>query len=134
ELSDHIVDTWLVPLTAAEYSGEENSLTLNAPDQFSVEWNERRHCSVLESLAPVALGHPLKLVLKVQAERMQRSQMDLFVPVKGQERAIMAPDKPQQNVTLSSLNDRYTFDTFVIGKSNDLAAAAAMAVSQAPGK
>jgi chromosomal replication initiation ATPase DnaA len=39
ELSDHIVDTWLVPLTAAEYSGE--ALTLNAPDQFSVEWNER---------------------------------------------------------------------------------------------
>ena len=40
ELSDHIVDTWLAPLVAAEYSGE--ALTLNAPDQFSVEWNERR--------------------------------------------------------------------------------------------
>jgi chromosomal replication initiator protein len=132
ELSDHIVDTWLVPLTAAEYSGE--ALTLNAPDQFSVEWNERRHSAILESLAPVAVGHPVKIELRVQQERMQRSQMDLFVPAKGQERAIMPPDKPQQNVTLSSLNDRYTFDTFVIGKSNDLAAAAAMAVSQAPGK
>lgn len=132
ELSDHIVDTWLVPLTAAEYSGE--ALTLNAPDQFSVEWNERRHAAILESLAPVAVGHPVKIALRVQAERMQRSQMDLFVPVKGHERPIMAPDKPPPNVTLSTLNGRYTFDTFVIGKSNDLAAAAAMAVSQAPGK
>jgi chromosomal replication initiator protein len=132
ELSDHIVDTWLVPLTAAEYSGE--ALTLNAPDQFSVEWNERRHSAILESLAPVALGHPVKIALRVQQERMLRSQMDLFVPVKGHERPIMPPDKPQQNITLSSLNERYTFDTFVIGKSNDLAAAAAMAVSQAPGK
>jgi chromosomal replication initiator protein len=132
ELSDHIVDTWLVPLTAAEYSGE--ALTLNAPDQFSVEWNERRHTPLLESLAAVAVGHPVKIALRVQQERMQRSQMDLFVPLKGHERPMMAPEKPQQNITLSSLNDRYTFDTFVIGKSNDLAAAAAMAVSQAPGK
>lgn len=132
ELSDHIVDTWLVPLTAAELSGE--ALTLTAPDQFSVEWNERRHTAVLESLAPVALGHPLKIALRVQDERRQRSQMDLFVPEKGQERGIIAPDRPLPNVTLSLLNERYSFDTFVVGKSNDLAAAAAMAVSQAPGK
>lgn len=132
QLSDHIVDTWLAPLTAAEYSGE--ALTLNAPDQFSVEWNERRHSAILESLAPVAVGHPVKIELRVQQERLQRSQMDLFVPVKGQERSIIEPDKPAQNVTLSSLNDRYTFDTFVVGKSNDLAAAAAAAVAQAPGK
>jgi chromosomal replication initiator protein len=132
ELSDHIVDTWLVPLTAAEFSGD--ALTLNAPDQFSVEWNERRHTAVLESLAPITVGHPIKITLHVQAERMLRSQMDLFVPSKGQERNTIAPETPQQNVTLSSLNDRYSFDTFVIGKSNDLAAAAAMAVSQAPGK
>jgi chromosomal replication initiator protein len=132
QLSDHIVDTWLAPLTAAEYSGE--ALTLNAPDQFSVEWNERRHSAILESLAPVAVGHPVKIELRVQAERLQRSQMDLFVPVKGQERSVIEPERPRENVTLSALNDRYTFDTFVVGKSNDLAAAAAAAVSQAPGK
>lgn len=132
QLSDHIVDTWLVPLSAAEYSGE--ALTLNAPDQFSVEWNERRHSAILESLAPVAVGHPVKIALRVQQERLQRSQMDLFVPVKGQEQNIVAPEKPPLGVTLSQLNDRYTFGSFVVGKSNDLAAAAAAAVAQAPGK
>jgi chromosomal replication initiator protein len=132
QLSDHIVDTWLSPLTAAEYSGE--SLTLNAPDQFSVEWNERRHSAILESLAPVALGHPVKIELRVGLERLQRAQMDLFMPVKGHERSTLEPERPRENVTLSSLNDRYTFDTFVVGRSNDLAAAAAAAVSQAPGK
>lgn len=132
ELSDHIVDTWLVPLTAAEYTGE--TLTLNAPDQFSVEWNEKRHTPLLESLAPVALGHPVTISMAVQQERLQRSQMDLFVPQKGQERSTIEPERQPSNVTLSSLNERYLFDTFVVGKSNDLAAAAAMAVSQAPGK
>ena len=132
ELSDHIVDTWLAPLTAAEFSGE--ALTLNAPDQFSVEWNERRHTALLESYAPVAVGQPVKIALRVHAERLQRSQMDLFVPQKGQDVSTIEPERRPENVTLSALNDRYTFDTFVIGKSNDLAAAAAMAVSQAPGK
>jgi chromosomal replication initiator protein len=32
------------------------------------------------------------------------------------------------------LNERYTFDSFVIGKSNELGAAAAYAVAEAPGK
>src|SRR5207302_5772189 len=38
------------------------------------------------------------------------------------------------NTSSPQLSQRYTFDLFVIGKSNELAAAAAHAVSQAPGK
>jgi hypothetical protein len=38
------------------------------------------------------------------------------------------------NPSAQPLNDRYTFDSFVIGKSNQLAAAAAHAVVEAPGK
>ena len=132
QLPDHAVDTWLVPLTPVEYT--DDTLTLNAPDQFSVEWNESKHEPVIESMASIAMGHPVRIRLTVQAERVQRSQMDLFVPQPGQERATIKPEEPRQNVTLSSLNERYTFGSFVIGKSNDLAAAAAMAVSQAPGK
>jgi len=132
QLPEHTVDTWLVPLSAADYA--EETLTLNAPDQFSVEWNESKHCQVLESVASVAIGHPVRIKLRVQADRIQRSQMDLFVPVGGQEKITIEPDAPRPNVTLSALNERYTFDSFVIGKSNDLAAAAAMAVAQAPGK
>jgi len=35
---------------------------------------------------------------------------------------------------MQPLNERYTFETFVIGKSNELAAAAAHAIAEAPGK
>jgi len=119
-------------LTAAEYADE--TLTLNAPDQFSVEWNEQRHTAVLESVAAVAVGHPIKIRLRVQTERLQRSQMDLFVPSPGQQQASFTPQRNSGAVVFSALNERYTFQTFVVGKSNDLAAAAAMAVAQAPGK
>jgi chromosomal replication initiator protein len=44
------------------------------------------------------------------------------------------PLQPQNGTSSPPLSQRYTFDLFVIGKSNELAAAAAHAVSQAPGK
>jgi len=129
ELPEHVVDTWLVPLTPVEFSGSE--LVLTAPDQWSVEWNESKHAALLEGYAPMCLGHPVRIVLRVQTERLSRSQMDLFVP---QPHDTLAPVISKNDIVLSLLNDRYTFAQFVIGRSNELAAAAATAVSQAPGK
>jgi len=87
---------------------------------------------MLAGLAPVALGHPLAVVFKVTEERRTRPQMDFFVAPPAQRQS---PNQSQNNGTNSPpLHDRYTFDYFVIGKSNELAAAAAHAVGQAPGK
>lgn len=129
ELPEHVIETWLVPLAPVEFDG--TALTLTAPDQWSVEWNESKHLALLESYGPPCLGHPVKIALKVQQERVTRSQMDLFVPHNG---ASIKPQQRDNNVVLSILNERYTFNQFVIGRSNELASAAASAVSQAPGK
>ena len=129
ELPEHVINTWLAPLSPTEFDG--SSLTLTAPDQWSVEWNENKHAALLESYGPVCLGHPVRIGLTVQAERLSRSQMDLFVPSRG---ASNKPVPRDNSVILSTLSDRYTFAKFVIGRSNELAAAAASAVSQAPGK
>jgi chromosomal replication initiator protein len=80
----------------------------------------------------VALGHPITVVFKVTEERRTRPQMDFFVAPPPQTIAAL---KPQDSGSISPpLSDRYTFDYFVIGKSNELAAAAAHAVAQAPAK
>ena len=104
---------------------DEQTLTVTAPDQFSVEWNEQKHGAVLEQLAPVALGHPIRIQFRVQAERIKRAQMDLFVEKSPK----VTPANGQQPATAPALSSRYTFDNYVIGKSNELAAAAAAAVS-----
>jgi chromosomal replication initiator protein len=129
DLPAHTTDQWLAPLAALDFDGE--TLTLAAPDQFAVDWVSSKHATYLEDLGPICLGHPLKVVLKVQEERRTRPQMDLFVP---QNEASIEPLKADNTIVLSQLNDRYTFDHFVIGKSNELAAAAAAAVAEAPGK
>jgi chromosomal replication initiator protein len=57
--------------------------------------------------------------------------MDLFVAPPPEE---LAAAKRQAGAINASLTPRYTFDHFVPGKSNELAFAAANAVSQSPGK
>jgi chromosomal replication initiator protein len=129
ELPEQTFKTWLEPTEALEIVG--NTLVVGAPDRFAADWNESKHSTMLSSFAPIALGHPLKITFKVNEERQARSQMDFFVAPKPTE--IPTALKPQR-ATEAPLNDRYTFAQFVIGKSNELAAAAAHAIAEAPGK
>src|SRR5215213_3915855 len=128
ELPEQTFRTWLEPTEPLALEGD--TIIVGSPDQFAADWNESKHAQLLTSLAPIALGHPLSVVFRVHEERKTRNQMDLFVappPVAPQQRQ-------KQGGINAQLSDRYTFDHFVIGKSNELAAAAAHAVSQAPGR
>jgi chromosomal replication initiator protein len=126
EFPDATVRTWLEPVRAMSLG--DGRLVVAAPDQFAVEWNASKHAAPLSRLASTMFGQPLEIVFQVQEERAARPQMDFFVPAAGAE--------PQEAISPSAtpLNERYLFETFVIGKSNELAAAAAHAVAEAPGK
>src|SRR5437879_2899029 len=124
ELPDATVRTWLEP--AVPIALDDDRLIVGAPDQFAVEWNEQKHASVLARAAERVFGRPTAVVFRVQEDRQQRPQMDFFVAP----REAVALDKTGGVTT--PLNERYTFQTFVIGKSHELAAAAAHAVAAAP--
>jgi chromosomal replication initiator protein len=130
ELPEQTFRTWLEPTEPLALEGD--TIIVGSPDQFAADWNESKHAELLTSLAPVALGHPLSVVFRVHEERKTRNQMDLFVaPPAG---STATERRQKQGGINAQLSDRYTFDHFVIGKSNELAAAAAHAVAQAPGK
>jgi chromosomal replication initiator protein len=127
ELPEQTFRTWLEPTEPLALEGD--TIIVGSPDQFAADWNESKHAPLLSSLAPIALGHPLSVVFRVHEERKTRNQMDLFVAPPA------APEQRQKHGSINAqLSERYTFDNFVIGKSNELAAAAAHAVSQAPGR
>jgi chromosomal replication initiator protein len=133
EIAEHTFKTWLEPAQAVELRGER--LTVAVPDQFSADWNESKHAALLSSLAPVALGQPCQVEFVVDARTRERVQMDLFVapPIQpfpggaGAAEVVVPARRPL-------LNAKYTLDNFVIGKSNELAASAALAVAEAPGR
>jgi len=124
DLPEPTIRPWLEP--APPLALDDGRLIVGTPDQFAAEWNETKHAAVLARAAERVLGRPTPVVFRVQEERQQRPQMDFFVAAKPLPPGPAAPTTP--------LNERYTFRTFVIGKSNELAAAAAYAVAEAPGK
>lgn len=129
DIPDQTFRTWLEPTEALSIDG--NVISVGVPDQFAADWNESKHADLFAAYAPIALGYPMKVVFRVHEERKKRSQMDFFVAPPA---ANVAPLRGHNTANQGQLSDRYTFGHFVIGKSNELAAAAAHAVAQAPGK
>jgi chromosomal replication initiator protein len=130
EIAEHTFKTWLEPAHPVELQG--STLTVAVPDQFSADWNGSKHAALLSSLAPMALGEPCQVEFVVDAQSRARVQMDLFVapPAAG---ALVSPGGAV-SAPRPLLNAKYTLDNFVIGKSNELAASAALAVAEAPGR
>ena len=130
ELPDQTFQAWLEPTEALSIEG--GTIFVGAPDQFTADWNDSKHADLLSSYGPIVLGYPINVVFRVNEERKRRSQMDFFVSPPPIATKVSAASNGNSNGP--PLSERYTFDLFVIGKSNELAAAAAHAVSQAPGK
>jgi chromosomal replication initiator protein len=130
EIPEPMIQTWLASNEPISFEG--GTLTVSTPDDFAKRWNEEKYAATLTQVATEGAGEPVQVVFQVAAERQKRPQMDLFVPTA----AAVASATPVTPVNPSAqpLNDRYTFGHFVIGKSNELAAAAAHAVAEAPGK
>jgi chromosomal replication initiator protein len=123
-LPEQTYRTWLEPTEALAVEGD--TLMIGSPDQFSADWNESKHADLLTGFAPVALGHPLAL----SSTRTGRTSDGCS---SKRQRPLLRITQQHSRIS-TPLNPRYTFDQFVIGKSNDVAAAAAQAAAQAPGK
>jgi chromosomal replication initiator protein len=155
ELPEQTFRTWLEPTAPLTLDGRR--IVVGTPDRFSAEWNESKHAPLLASYAPVALGHPMDVTFQVDEELRKRPQFDFFVEPPPEPRPAPRPAANGANGAPANgagahddaaapyvreptagskapLNPRYTFDHFVIGKSNDVAAAAAQGAAQAPGK
>ena len=129
-LPEQTVRTWLEPVEAIGL--EEGRLVLGAPDQFAAEWNESKHAALLTELSERASGRAFAVTFRVRDEQARRPQMDFFVPPPAPPAALAAAGGVPS--WAQPLNSRYTFPRFVVGKSNEMAAAAAHAVAMAPGK
>ncbi len=130
DMAEQTFRTWLEPATPVEFTGSQ--LVVKVADQFAADWNDSKFSALLDAAAPLVMGHPCHVLFRADEERQTRPQMDLFSST------ILPTKRPSSTSQRASappvLSTRYTFDQFVIGKSNEVAAAAAAAVSQAPGK
>ena len=120
--------TWLTPTRAAALT--EGELVIEVPSGFHVQWIEDKFGRLLEDSARRVLGRPIHLTFRPGDAPVGPAHVQLEpATVEGG-----GPGwQPTSGLRLNSpLNERYTFDRFVVGNNNQLAAAACHAVAEHP--
>jgi chromosomal replication initiator protein len=127
ELPTQQFNTWVRPLTP-ETSEEPQTLVLAAPNRFVLELVRERFASKIQRLAAEANGGALELKL-VLARAVDTPQRVL----QGAPVAAPPAAEPPAALERARLNRGFTFESFVTGKANQLARAAAIQVAENPG-
>ena len=114
--------TWIKPL---KFRAVDNDVTLTAPNRFVLQWIRDRFLAEILRLATERFGANVTINL-VLAEK------EFTTPAKS-----LTPEphgsKPNRR-DISRLNSEFSFETFVTGKANELARAAAIQVAERPGE
>ncbi len=127
EVPEQQFNTWVRPLQAIERDGE---LQLLAPNRFVVSWIEKNLISRITELVAVAgVGGQARVRLDVGSRALEAP------PVIEVVNPPVSSGKPlEPKVIGSRFNPEFTFASFVEGKSNQLARAAAIQVGENPGQ
>jgi chromosomal replication initiator protein len=133
ELPEQQFNTWVRPLQAIERDGE---LKLLAPNRYVVEWLAQNSLPrIKELLMAFAEGIAPELVLDVGTRALPVPAPGLNGHESAASAAMAARGKRLLPMVLGSpINADFTFASFVEGKSNQLARAAAVQVAGNPGR
>ena len=134
QVSRPIFRTWLKDTVGL--SLEDNRIIVGTPSAFVAEWLEKRMSSLIESALSQVMGQRTEARFQILTEQPAPAHAR---PISAHSPAQSAPlpanDRPLANTNgRSRLNQKYTLSSFVVGASNQLAYAAALAVSSRPGE
>ncbi len=117
--------TWFQNLKPVSCSAEE--LVIRVPNNFFKEWLAQNYLKLLQECAVQVMG----------GQPAIRFSLDASAPAPAPREPEPLEQLPMEPVVIGPglrLNEHYTFDSFVVGPSNQLAHAAAIAVSESPGR
>ncbi len=135
------LSTWLRPLSVVVAPG---LIEVTAPSRFVAQWVRDKFLAEIEQLAREFFPTPPSITLTVGSEKTAsvpkgngvENPVPSDAPKKNipEHKAKLSTTASQQPpINESRLNPSFNFDTFVPGKANDMARAAALQVAENPG-
>ncbi len=120
-------------------SFDDSRIVICVPNTFTKTWLEKKyHAAIHKALQNVTKGGVKEVLYKVElkpqnvqdtvAPAVAAGSMPAGTPMGAVEEEAGEPTND------FSLNPRYTFENFIVGKTNELAHAAALAVTEKPGR
>lgn len=125
DITDVSYKTWLLPLKP--YSVDKNILTILVPDDLFSNYVKKKYEFLLTYTIGEVTGFECKINFILKDQVKEESNEKKLIRNN-------ANTVSQLAIQNANLNPRYTFDTFVVGKNNNLAHAASLAVAESPGE
>ena len=140
QLGEDVYNSWIKPLrldspieARTGAPGEDNAITLAVPTQFMQTWINDNYGAAIEK----SLGETLQKDISVKyvirpalADMLGAENIAGGIHHNVDATKKAAPTHQQTRPSAVQLDPRYTFDTYVTGKSNDLAVAAAQRIAE----
>ncbi len=125
-------NTWIKPLKAIL---TDDSVLLLAPNRFVLQWVKEKFLEKIEALAESQFGKVTTVSLKLEenAASPQNNAPQSKVANEDQAKPFSPVVATASKTNQSGLNPLFTFASFVPGKANQLARAAALQVAENPG-
>ena len=121
EISEQQLNTWILPLQVEQ---ELNTLKLLAPNRFVMDWVRKHFLErINELITNLDDSKSISVNLSIGSQTRTATQTP----------AASSNPAPKRPAHASGVNDKQTFASFVEGKSNQLARAASIQISNNPG-
>lgn len=118
-----VFETWFTPVRVRGV--QDSCVRLEVPNKFFGDWLTEHHKDLIAESLKTVLGDPSVSFVFVTTDRGDGSRQE---PAKGENRTVTAG----RGRKVVHLNPKYTFETFVVGASNQFAHAASMRVAEKP--
>lgn len=124
---------WIMPLHTVE---EQGTLKLFAPNRFVMEWVRDHYFQMITEIVRESTGNPNIRVKIIIGDRPSKNRKmihagDATIESDGSQAEVR---ERLDQLRESKINPGFTFDSFVEGKSNQIAKAASFQVGRNPGK
>lgn len=128
--------TWFRHTFIASFESER--IVICVPNTFTKAWLEKKyHVAILKALQNITKGGVKEVMYKVELKPQTAPDTVMPAVAAGSVPAgtiLPIEEEAVETTNDFSLNPRYTFENFIVGKTNELAHAAALAVTEKPGR
>ena len=142
-------DTWFRTTRASQFDSE--NVVIEVQSAWSADFVESNYLTLIQKVVKEETGFAPEIRFEVAENKLETPNRSELEPTKetgenAQAAVSLPPHKEEKiNVTseeevdplsrqlFTSLNEKYTFEAFVIGEGNSFAHAAAQAVAKSPG-
>ena len=126
---------WFKQTSVSQF--DEDLLVIQVPSAFSAAWVEEHYLQMIQAV--VMEETTLAPRISFAVAQAPQPALDPVLPIPTREEESTEDEREEEVETEAgpdqiSLNQRYTFEEFIIGDSNQIALATALAVANAPGK